>query len=68
MTVSTEFLPPRYRSPTRIGHGGMGEIFRATDESLGRAVAIKILVERFAEDASRGRRSLRRGSLASRTR
>jgi serine/threonine-protein kinase len=34
----------------------MGEIYRATDETLGRAVAIKLLSERFADDpAVRGR-------------
>jgi tetratricopeptide (TPR) repeat protein len=34
----------------------MGEIFRATDSTLGRAVAIKILAERYAEnDDVRGR-------------
>jgi len=45
-------LPPRYRRPERIGQGGMGEIFRAEDEVLGRTVAIKLLAERYARDAS----------------
>jgi serine/threonine-protein kinase len=30
----------------------MGEIFRATDTSLGRAVAVKVLAERYAQDPS----------------
>jgi len=30
----------------------MGEIFRATDTTLGRAVAVKVLDERHAQDAS----------------
>ena len=30
----------------------MGEIFRATDTSLGRAVAVKVLDERYAQDES----------------
>ena len=50
MAVTTNILPPRYREPARIGHGGMGDIYRATDSLLGRDVAIKVLAERYAED------------------
>lgn len=52
MTSPNEILPPRYRRPSRIGYGGMGEIFRAEDEVLGRTVAIKVLAERYARDDS----------------
>jgi tetratricopeptide (TPR) repeat protein len=45
-------LPPRYRDPERIGHGGMGEILRAEDEELGRTVAIKLLAAHYAQDES----------------
>lgn len=56
MPVETEILPPRYRSPRRIATGGMGEIYRATDVALGRAVAVKVLSERYARnEAIRGR-------------
>jgi eukaryotic-like serine/threonine-protein kinase len=56
VAVRVGILPPRYRDPERIGYGGMGEIFRATDSVLGRVVAIKVLAERFSEDvAVRGR-------------
>ena len=50
MAVTTELLPERYTGAKQIGRGGMGEIFRATDTSLGRAVAIKVLDRRHAED------------------
>jgi eukaryotic-like serine/threonine-protein kinase len=56
MTVETDLFPPRYRGPKLVGHGGMGDIYRATDDTLGRAVAIKLLAERYANDeAVRGR-------------
>jgi len=56
MSVDTDILPPRYRSPKRIALGGMGEVYRATDAVLGRAVAVKLLAERYSRDeAVRGR-------------
>jgi serine/threonine protein kinase len=56
MRVDRDILPPRYRSPKRIALGGMGEVYRATDSVLGRAVAVKLLAERYSrDDAVRGR-------------
>ena len=52
MVVSAGLLPDRYTGAQPIGRGGMGEIFRATDTTLGRAVAVKVLDERHAQDAS----------------
>ena len=66
MTVDTEILPPRYREPQRIGHGGMGDIYRATDDVLGRTVAAKVLAERYAEDQSVRRRFTREALAAAR--
>ena len=50
MAVTTDILPPRYRDPERIGRGGMGDIYRATDSVLGRDVAVKMLADRYAQD------------------
>jgi serine/threonine-protein kinase len=52
MAVRAGFLPDRYADAEAIGRGGMGEIYRATDTALGRAVAIKVLDDRYAEDES----------------
>jgi serine/threonine-protein kinase len=66
MSSPEAFLPPRYRRPTRIGYGGMGEIFRAEDEELGRMVAIKVLAERYARDESLRARFTREALAAAR--
>jgi len=43
----------RFELVSRLGAGGMGEVWRARDSDLQRAVAIKFLPERFAADPAR---------------
>ena len=40
----------RYRVISRVGSGGMADVFLAEDQQLGRKVAVKLLHHRFAED------------------
>lgn len=45
-----------YEIRSKIGEGGMGEVYRARDEKLNRDVAIKVLPAAFSSDAERLRR------------
>ena len=66
MAVETELLPPRYRLPRRIGRGAMGDIYVATDEVLGREVAVKVLADRYAADDAIRQRFKREALAAAR--
>ena len=52
-----------YRITAAVGAGGMGEVYRATDTTLGREVALKLLPPAFASDAERLARFEREAKL-----
>jgi len=59
-------LPERYRVVRHLANGGMASVWEATDELLGRPVAVKVLANGYAADASATRRFKREARTAAR--
>jgi serine/threonine protein kinase len=53
----------QYEITNQLGKGGMGEVYQAKDQKLGRDVAIKVLPEEFARDTERVARFQREAKL-----
>ena len=62
---SENLLLAHYRIISKIGAGGMGEVYLAEDTRLDRKVALKLLPDQFTADESRLRRFVQEAKAAS---
>src|SRR6516225_5398637 len=62
-TMSPQSSIAHYRITGKLGEGGMGAVYRATDTKLNRDVAIKVLLPAFAEDTVRMQRVEREAQM-----
>src|SRR5438876_6318952 len=65
MTIAAGTRLGRYEIRSKIGAGGMGEVYRVRDEKLNREVAIKVLPATYSQDADRLRRFEQEAQAAS---
>ena len=56
-TVAADCIGP-YRAIRQLGAGGMGEVFLAHDDELGRNIAIKLLPPHLAADVGVTRKAV----------
>src|SRR5687767_10669415 len=63
MTMTPGVRLGPYTITSRLGEGGMGEVYRATDTRLNREVAIKVLPPAFTQDRDRLARFEREAQL-----
>jgi serine/threonine-protein kinase len=64
MIEAETIVDGRYRVLSRLGSGGMAEVYLAEDQLLGRQVALKVLHHHFAEDQEFVERFRREASSA----
>ena len=65
MSLSPNTTISHYRIVSKIGEGGMGEVYLAQDTKLDRRVALKILPADVAADLTRMRRFVQEAKAAS---
>lgn len=66
MSAPTPSLPERYTLVRHVADGGMAAVWEATDELLGRSVAVKVLAPALAADEDARRRFTREARAAAR--